>query len=114
MKEIKIAILLLFCVLAFCSCQNKYSELIVGTWELDKGTSYVVRHNKREYFDEYGKNKEGNDKYYYRFSFSDASTRDVIGEECFDSQSPKINQSKYHIDGDNIYIEGARLHIVEL
>ena len=85
MKEIKIAIFSLFCVLVFCSCQNKYSELIVGIWELDKGTNNVVRHNKREYFDEYGKNKESNDKYYYRFSFSDARTRDVIGEECFDS-----------------------------
>lgn len=57
----------------------------MGTWELDKGTNNVVRHNKREYFDEYGKNKESNDKYYYRFSFSDARTRDVIGEECLDS-----------------------------
>ncbi len=115
MKDIKIAIFSFFCVLAFCSCQNNnYSELIVGTWELDKGTSYVVRHNKREYFDEYGKNKGGNDKYYYRFSFSDASTRDVRGEEYFGPQPPKINQSKYHIDGDNIYIEGTRFHIVEL
>jgi len=110
MKEIKIAIFSLFCVLAFCSCQNNYSELIVGTWELDMGTSYEIRHGKRHYYDEEIKNPQDYANRYYRISFSDASTRDVRVDE---SQGD-VRYSKYHLDGEYIYTEGSRVHIVEL
>lgn len=111
MKDIKIAIFSFFCVFAFCSCQNNnYSELIVGTWELDMGTSYEIRHGKRHYYDEEIKNPQDYANRYYRISFSDASTRDVRVDESLGD----VRYSKYHLDGEYIYTEGSRVHIVEL
>lgn len=113
MKDIKIIVISFLCVLAFYSCQRDYTKLIVGTWELDKEASYETRQDKRHYYDEQIKDSADYAKYYYKITFSDAATRDVTVEYA-DTRNSKARQSKYHIEGDNIYIEGERIHIVEL
>lgn len=113
MKDIKIIVISFLCVLAFYSCQRDYTKLIVGTWELDKEASYETRQDKRQYYDEQIKDSADYAKYYYKITFSDAATRDVTVEYA-DTRNSKARQSKYHIEGDNIYIEGERIHIVEL
>ena len=52
MKNGRILLLSLLCVLAFSSCKKDYSEFIVGTWELDKENSYEISNNKRHYYDD--------------------------------------------------------------
>lgn len=113
MKGINKIIIAFLCVLAFCSCQRDYTKLIVGTWELDKEASYETRQGKRHYYDEQIKNPDEGTKYHHRISFSDASTRDVR-VEIDDPHHPETKQSKYHIEGNNVYIDGERLNIVEL
>lgn len=86
--------------LLFCSCNRNYSELIVGTWQVDKSVSYYIENGKRIYADDIRKNDE---KILLFAFYEDGQCKTSDGDV-----------SRYHIDGDHVYIDGESLRILKL
>lgn len=100
MKAIKIIALSMLCALAFSSCQRNYSELIVGTWQVDKSVSYRICNGKRIYSDDV---RENDRKTILIAFYEDGQYKTSDGEVA-----------RYHIDGDYIYNNGEGLKIIKL
>lgn len=99
MKTIRIFALLVL-TLMFCSCNRNYSELIVGTWQVDKSVSYYVRNDKRIYLDEIRKN---DGKIILIAFYEDGQCKTSDGDV-----------GRYHIDGNHVYIDGECARILKL
>lgn len=100
MKAIKIIALSMLCALAFSSCKKNYSELIVGTWQVDKSVSYYVHNGKRIYLDDIRKN---DGKIILIAFYEDGQCKTSDGDVA-----------RYHIDGDQVYIDGEGVRILKL
>lgn len=115
MKKVRTATFSLLCMLLFCSCQENYPKLILGTWKLNLYESYLttnggMRHyyselingvRVMEYMMHFGGNNQMHISMFYK-----------IGNE--DGMRSDGKWMTYHFDGDYFYAEGERTHIVSL
>lgn len=84
----------MLCTLAFSSCQKNYEKLIEGSWLVNVDKSYYVNDGNRNYF---GDAKNGAP--FIRIQFEK-------GVFYMDDGQKRVDDGKYHIDKDVIYIKG--------